>query len=167
MAARQRFYEILAAASVPESEAVRVHVGLAALLSVSYRFDLALRGLPAVSSSHRKRRTAANDFSDAGLVPETALPTWLPDHLHYNHLLQHAPADLARQLELASATAKMEKPELQVFFGYSGLSFSREQLLDLMALMGQMYPKMMEGLRTFLPGSGVAGEDVRQVVFSG
>jgi len=143
MAARQRFYEILTAASVPEADAVRVHVGLAALLSVCYRFDLALRGQSANGPGSRRKIDAGNP----GMLP----PTWLPEHLHYNHLFQHAPADLARQLELASAMAKAEKPELQVFSGYSRLALSREQLLELMMLMGQMYPRMMDGLRSFVP----------------
>jgi len=129
---------------------VRVHVGLAALLFVSYRCGLARLGLPVPGARKRK---PANEFPDKAAWLDVARD-WLPDPRHYNYLLQHAREGLAHRLELASAAAKAGQPELQVFSGYSRLDFTREQLVE---LMGRMSPKMMEGLRTFLP-AGVEGQ---------
>jgi len=144
MTARQRFYEILVAAAVPELDAVRVHVGLAALLSTSYQFDLGQRGMQPSSRRGGRSVVLAAD-------PTSPPPRWLPDHLHYNYLLQRAPQDLATQLDLASTLVKAEAPVPHLFFGYASLGLVSAQWLEAMRLMGEMYPKMMEGLRSFVP----------------
>lgn len=145
MTARQRFYELLASASVPELEAIRIHVGLAALLMASYRFDLSRQYAQGIASGRGGKSPVERMLAKGGMHRD-----WLPDHLHYNYLRQRAPADLARQLDAASATVK-EAPDSLLFSGYSKLGLPAERLLELMELMGGMYPKMMDGLRSFDP----------------
>lgn len=164
MAARQRFYEVLTSAGVMELDAIRVHVGLAALLTASYRFDMKRKSTQA-PNDHAGMHSAAD--TQSGMTAEKnragndVRPDWLPDHLHYHYLFQHAPMDLGQQLDIASAMVKAEASEPHLFFGYASLGLGRAQLLELMELMSRMYPKMRDGLRTFQCAAPVEVDVVR------
>jgi hypothetical protein len=146
MIARQRFYELLASAPIPQSDTTRIHVGLAALLTTSYRFDLGRQCVQGVAPGRGGRSSI-----ERAVVKSQPHRDWLPDHFHYNYLRQRAPMDLAQQLDLASAKVKAEISEPLLFLGYSKLPLTTKQLLELMEYMGVMYPKMMAGLRSFAP----------------